>query len=101
MKTLRSLVFLAVFLPSTGAGAQQVVILGSGNNSCGTWMEARRENGYGSLVHQAWVTGYVTAYNNYAVDQDGNVTAGTDADGLMSWIAALIPWIPFSKPAVP
>ena len=84
MRTL--LVFLAMFFSSMGAGAQQVLILGSGNKSCGTWMEARQENGYGTLIYQAWITGYVTAYNNYAVNQDGNVTAGTDVDGLMNWI---------------
>lgn len=34
---------------------------------------------------EEWVLGYLTAYNEH-VAPDGNISAGTDADGLMLWL---------------
>jgi hypothetical protein len=65
-----------------------VNVLGLGNESCGTWLQNRGGQSYGELTQLGWVTGYVTAFNNYAEHQSGNVTAGTDADGLFTWIDA-------------
>ena len=41
-----------------GQGAIQV--LGSGNNSCGMWVEHREADGYGELIQSSWVNGYLT-----------------------------------------
>jgi hypothetical protein len=42
--------------------------------------------GTSAAAQSAWVTGYVSAFNNYAEHQSGDISAGTDTDGLFSWI---------------
>jgi hypothetical protein len=60
-------------------------ILGHGNQSCGSWLQARRSESWPALVQQGWLSGYVTAFNNYA-SRNGNISAGTDVDGLFAWV---------------
>ena len=84
---IRSILVVAVILGSQGhATASEVHVLGFGNNSCGTWLQNRGAQSYAEAAQLAWVTGYVTAFNNYAENQSGDISAGTDADGLFSWI---------------
>jgi hypothetical protein len=59
--------------------------LGPGNMSCGTWAEYRRDGGMPAIAVQDWVAGYLTAYNEW-VAPDGNISGGTDNDGLAAWI---------------
>lgn len=65
--------------------------LGYGTQSCGTWTQHRRLGVSSSptLVNQAWVLGFLTAMNASTWElgvSDGDLTKGTDADGLFAWI---------------
>jgi hypothetical protein len=70
------------------AQADQYMIKGVGGHSCGRWLSDRQAGDYqaiGALTKEAWVQGYITAYNEWAF-QRPDVTAGTDADGIFAWI---------------
>jgi hypothetical protein len=89
MKTLA--VMLAIFAMSVSgmAFAQSVPhgfdVLGPGAISCGTWIAQRRDAGPVMYGDEDWVLGYLTAYDEH-VAPDGKISAGTDSDGLMTWI---------------
>lgn len=53
-------IFLAFYLLSTMATAQTVNVIGSGNNSCGSWLEQRKS---ATNWHQAgqWINGFYVA----------------------------------------
>jgi hypothetical protein len=55
--TLITLIWPAV----TSAGPYAVV--GQGNQSCGKWTTDRREKALPALIDQAWIGGYMTAFN--------------------------------------
>lgn len=82
------LIAIALLASQVCALADTVMILGHGNESCGTWLQNRGSQSYAEAAQLSWVLGYVTAFNNYAEHQSGNISAGTDSDGLFSWIDA-------------
>jgi hypothetical protein len=89
MPIIRLLVIAAALLVvQNHAIGKTVMILGTGNESCGTWLQNRAAQSYAEAAQLSWVGGYVTAFNNYAEHQSGNVSAGTDVDGVYSWIDA-------------
>jgi len=84
---LRTIVIIfAIITILTEAYGQQVLVVGVGNGSCGKWIEDRRSAGPSMFITQGWIAGYLTAYNNYAPYANGNVSRGTDVDGLFAWI---------------
>jgi hypothetical protein len=79
----------AMLLPltCTETGAQEkktVAIHGFGSQSCGAWIEARRQRNQVSVGMGSWVLGYITAYNTF--EGTGNVLRGTDLEGTLAWI---------------
>ncbi len=65
--------------------AEATPILGSGAASCGTWNADRQRNQPLSQQSQAWVLGFVTAYNVYQRSA-GNMSIPTDTRRLMVWV---------------
>jgi hypothetical protein len=52
-------------------------------------MQGRSQAGVAQIARQAWVLGFVTAANAYTQthgDSDGNLSKGTDTEGLYTWI---------------
>jgi hypothetical protein len=64
-------------------------ILGQGNQSCGKWIADRRQDNLAAHTEEAWLLGYLTAYNEWSNDPNdpnANVTKETDADGVFAWM---------------
>ncbi len=66
--------------------AQDLPVLGQGNLSCSSWSERRAGDAVDAATMVAWVLGYVTAYNHYGVDQEGDVSGGQRTEELTKWI---------------
>ena len=75
-----SIVGLLVFSTLTEA----TVILGPGGASCGTWSGDRQRNEARSQLNQAWVQGFVTAYNVYR-PQDSTAKP-MDSRAMVAWV---------------
>jgi hypothetical protein len=83
MKAIRAV--FAAGLVGLSTVAEATPILGSGAASCGTWNADRQRNQTLSQQSQAWVLGFLTAYNLYK-PSTGNVSIPTDTRKLMIWI---------------
>jgi len=69
--------------------AESILVFPPGLDSCQVWTQGRIQTGVAQLARQAWVLGFVTAANAYTQTYgygDGNLTKGTDAEGLYAWI---------------
>jgi hypothetical protein len=58
---------------------------GHGMQSCGSWLQARKEPGRTDPSYIAWLSGYMTAFNRWRADE-GNIASDTDMAGLIGWI---------------
>ena len=58
-------------------------ILGAGTKSCGAWTDARRASGVEEYTYVAWIQGYITEANGFI---SGDLTAGTDVEGIKAWV---------------
>jgi hypothetical protein len=76
---------LATLPISPVAAAEAPIVLGLGSQACGKWLLDRAENKIPAVAEESWVTGYVTAFNNYA-SETGNVSAGANITALSVWI---------------
>ena len=84
MNALRAIILTALLLCGPGL-ARATVIMGPGGASCGTWASDRQRDQSRSQLNQAWVLGYVTAYNLYKPPQEG-MAKPVDSRGIMLWI---------------
>ncbi len=62
-------------------------IVGYGTESCGTWVEERRDpsKSWSVLADKGWISGFLSAYNVFGPGS-GNVRRDTDSDGTSAWI---------------
>jgi hypothetical protein len=67
---------------SIPAQAQNIMVLGVGNASCGSWLQSRRSNNYFSEAN--WVVGFLSAAGVYG--DYGNILANTDSNGVLYWV---------------
>lgn len=67
------------------AGGGGFTVLGMGNKSCGSWVADRKAKSGVDLVEEAWVLGFLSAYNEFGPEAD-DVTAQTDVAGVSGWI---------------
>lgn len=65
----------------TGASAQNK----GSEVSCGSWTAERKVNSVDSYIYQAWVAGFISAYNAWSPNAEGNQVS-TDTDGIFGWI---------------
>ena len=83
-----------VFLSATIALAEDstTVVLGVGNRSCGSWMQARRSAGTLEDVYKGWIAGFLSGANSILSNSENHIDtlerarAETDAQGLWAWI---------------
>jgi hypothetical protein len=86
MSAIRVLIiFLLVLLSVPAKSDVSTVVLGSGSASCNTWSGDRQRNQSNSQLNQAWVLGYVTAYNFHKPTQD-SMTKPMEPRQIMLWI---------------
>lgn len=83
MNVIRALIIAGVVFCSPMSEAS--VILGSGGASCGTWNADRQRNEARSQLNQAWVLGFVTAYNQYKPLHE-SMSKPMDSKSMMIWI---------------
>lgn len=62
------------------------MIVGIGNKSCGDWSDAKRENGWPRAAYGAWLGGFMSGLNLDGSGTYGNLTDGTDFQGMEGWI---------------
>ncbi len=81
---VRSALFGAAALALTVTAAEGgTIVIGNGNSSCGSFIEQRRT--YSDAGIAQWVNGYLTAFNSSAPEDDFNILAGADPNGLRAW----------------
>ena len=77
--------FLALSLVAGRASDDRgFAVLGFGNKSCGTYVEARSER-YGDSDYRGWLTGYLSARNG-RFNGFYDLLEGTDLSGAMLWL---------------
>ncbi len=89
MLTIRSAIFLtsSIFSSIGISNAQQYMVLGQGNLSCGAWTQERQHDTLVARTTEAWVLGYLTSFNaSIAPARGGDISRGTDPNGLAAWI---------------
>lgn len=67
--------------------AASYMLIGQGNQSCGTWTAARRERN--ALGHEQWVVGFLSGVGYMGLTGGGlpyNPLRGVDADAVWAWI---------------
>lgn len=57
-------------------------VLGFGTKSCGVWLKERKSE----LIYTSWITGYLSAVNEYHWSEGKDLFEGIDLDGIQAWI---------------
>jgi hypothetical protein len=84
MKIFRAAIFV-IGLVSVSTLTQATMVLGPGGASCGTWAGDRQRNEARSQLNQAWVQGFVTAYDVYKPPQE-LTPKPMDPRSMVAWI---------------
>jgi len=86
MKTLSLIVLVLSFAITSPviAADKDDRYLAQGSRSCGQWIEFRKEDGWQALVVEAWIAGYITAYN-YQTPDVLNILGNTDITSVFLW----------------
>jgi hypothetical protein len=71
-----------LFIVAVDGNARDFHLFGQGANSCGAWLSERNT----AFANEAWVLGFVTAFNRYGLHEDVNVAPRTDYKGMLAWI---------------
>jgi hypothetical protein len=92
------LALLAIVFCFQAEAKDSAMMVGSGQASCGTWTKVqadrqptdaaeimRYRTGSDVMTQIEWVRGFISAFNFYQ-SAKGDVTAGTDMDGIYAWI---------------
>src|ERR1700682_1769946 len=81
---------LTILMPLQTPHAQAIdqrpfYVTGAGNKSCGTVVKEFKENGWRKAVNSAWVSGYLSAFNEYS-SAKREIGSGVDAEARDLWI---------------
>jgi hypothetical protein len=85
---MRKLFWIAILAPmywANAASADQAIIMGDGGESCGAWT-ARKSNPVTEAARNQWVFGYISGFNVYTAPRGGDITQGTDWQGVVAWM---------------
>jgi hypothetical protein len=72
--------------PAPQPPVKPVTVVGHGNNSCGKWTQAKASGGASRIYYEVWLGGFLSGINTAGQRVHGNVTDGTDFDGLTAWV---------------
>lgn len=56
------------------------------DNSCGAWTSARSRGGADSQSWESWAMGFLSGYNRFSIQSNGDVAFGAGIDGMKAWI---------------
>jgi hypothetical protein len=71
---------------TTPMAGQELAVLGQGNISCNSWLEARKGDDAQVSARTAWILGYITAFNEYGAKPQGDVSGGKGTEEIAAWI---------------
>jgi hypothetical protein len=79
---------LAVVTCSAEASAANpVMIVGNGTRSCAEWTSNRNDRtGVATIAMEAWIGGFITAFNSYGASRSGDVLNGMTSDAVWTWM---------------
>lgn len=91
MTNRMALMAIVVFALIQNASAQQIIVRGFGQNSCGAWTQARQEGGASAGAYMNWIGGYLTGFNAAAarlehLNKYDVASAVADDNSLMIWV---------------
>jgi hypothetical protein len=67
--------------------ANSVMIFGHGTRSCAEWTTDRRDStGVTTIAMEAWIGGFITAFNTYGSGRSGDILNGMTADAAWTWM---------------
>ena len=52
-------------MSAAALASSPITVVGPGNETCGRWLEARRDGGTREIAFGAWLGGYLSAINQY------------------------------------
>jgi hypothetical protein len=81
---MRMIAVIAVSAAISITGARATDIVGTGTRSCGDWAADHRTDGAVAVAEEAWLAGYLSAYNVYNVDYDLNLP---DQGARNAWVS--------------
>lgn len=76
---------MTLILAGSAASAEYRAVSGAGLLSCGTWTKHRNDLPY-AYQFQAWVDGYLSAYNIASDGADFLLPVLKNKDGIYAWI---------------
>jgi len=87
MKTLSLIVLVLsfTFTTPTTAADKDGGYTSQGASSCGQWVESRKEDSWEKRVMQAWIAGYITAYNRQTPNVY-HILGSTDLESVYLWM---------------
>jgi hypothetical protein len=85
IKPLLICVPLVAALTIGGTDAQAFRVIGTGNDSCGTWTADRRVGGRAAGQDQQWILGFLSGIS-YEGSEDVDTLKGMDAEGVFAWM---------------
>jgi hypothetical protein len=59
-------------------------MIGAGLDSCETWTAEKGRSAH--VEYEAWVLGYISAFNRFGLKVDGDVGRTTDGRGILAWM---------------
>lgn len=87
MRTLRGATLVVVGLATFNATAQEPIVFGAGNSSCGAWSEAHKgSTTIQTVTQEAWVGGFLTGFDVWSYKVIPGIFGGIDSPGLFAWI---------------
>jgi hypothetical protein len=67
--------------------ANQVMIVGNGTRSCAEWTSNRNDpTGVTTIAMEAWIGGFITAFNSYGAGRSGDILNGMTSDAVWTWM---------------
>jgi hypothetical protein len=67
----------------TAGSAGSATVIGAGTLSCSQWL-TDRQGLHSAQDIEAWITGYLSGFDAYVLH--GDITRGSNNDGLFAWI---------------
>ena len=73
---IATLLFFVGCMSGAALARQGYTIYGHGNSSCGEWLAERKKDGWGTIVKEAWVIGFVSGAGYTGPPMKQSDTAG-------------------------
>lgn len=75
----------AMIVPAPSS-AQGSMVQGLGSNKCSAWVSAHKDNSWTAIAQDAWLGGYVSGYNRFFGQGEGDVGRGNPFTGMVGWM---------------